>query len=126
MLNKRNLIFNPLGTKLRGSLNWRRGWLDGRAVISHIGGYQNDRITPVQNVESFTSVDFSFNVTPESNMLGGILDGSVTFGLDARNVFDQDPPYVNIAPAVNGGGGFDPSAVSPVGRVLGVSVRKRW
>ena len=126
LLDKTNLIFNPLKTKLRTTFGWRHDWIDARAVFNYVGAYDNDRVAPVQRVEDYTSVDAALNFSPESNVLGGLFDGSITLGLDLRNVFDQDPPYVNIGPAVNGGGGFDPATVNPVGRVFAVSLRKRW
>lgn len=123
ILDKKNTIFNPLATKLRGSVDWRLGWMDARAVVNHIGGYDNDRITPTQSVDAWTTLDLALNLSPD---MGGPFDGSITFGIDVRNALDEDPPYVNIGPAVNGGGGFDPSAASPVGRVIAASVRKRF
>jgi iron complex outermembrane receptor protein len=43
-----------------------------------------------------------------------------------RNLFDQKPPYVNIAPSGNGSGGYDATAADPIGRLVAVSVRKSF
>jgi iron complex outermembrane receptor protein len=42
------------------------------------------------------------------------------------NVFDADPPFVNIAQSPNGGGGFDPTLNNPVGRIVGLTIAKKW
>ena len=45
-------------------------------------------------------------------------------GVDAVNLFDEEPPFVNIAQSPNGGGGFDPTLNNPVGRIVGLTLRK--
>ena len=46
--------------------------------------------------------------------------------MDAVNLFDEEPPFVNIAQSPNGGGGFDPTLTNPVGRVIGLTIAKKW
>jgi iron complex outermembrane receptor protein len=50
----------------------------------------------------------------------------LTFGVNIRNLFDSDPPFVNLAPAATGGGGFDPTLASPIGRLVALSVSKKF
>jgi iron complex outermembrane receptor protein len=33
---------------------------------------------------------------------------------------------VNLAPGVNGSGGYDATSSNPVGRLLALSLRKKW
>jgi iron complex outermembrane receptor protein len=33
---------------------------------------------------------------------------------------------VNLAPSVNGSGGYDATAANPVGRLFAISLRKKW
>ena len=54
-------------------------------------------------------------------MLGGL-----TLGAEVRNLFDLDPPYVNLAPSGNGSGGYDASAASPIGREVAFSLRAKF
>jgi iron complex outermembrane receptor protein len=56
----------------------------------------------------------------------GSFGAGLAFSLEARNVFDEDPPYVNVGQSGNGGGGFDPTAANPIGRLIGVRVSKNW
>jgi iron complex outermembrane receptor protein len=47
-------------------------------------------------------------------------------GLEARNLFDEDPPFVNVAPSANGSGGYDATVTNPIGRLLALTLRKKW
>jgi iron complex outermembrane receptor protein len=47
-------------------------------------------------------------------------------GLEIRNAFNEEPPYVNLAPSGNGSGGYDATASNPVGRLFALSLRKKW
>jgi len=49
-----------------------------------------------------------------------------TIGLDVANLFNKKPPYVNIAPSPNGGGGFDATLTNPIDRIIAVSVNVKF
>jgi iron complex outermembrane receptor protein len=72
-------------------------------------------------VKSYTPVDFGLTVKVE-----GGPGKPLVLGLDVRNLFDVKPPYVNIAPSVNGSGGYDATASDPIGRVISISARKSF
>ena len=125
MLDKNDKIFNPLDFKMRARASWTSGAIRLNAAINRVGEYTNDLVTPGQTVDAWTSVDVGIAITPGDEM-AHFLDGGFTVGLDVRNLLDEEPPYVNLAPNVNGSGGFDATASNPVGRVIGVSLRKKW
>lgn len=125
LLSQLNTIFNPLQFRTRGSVAWQKNGWDGILFVNYTNGYQNNRVTPVQNVNAFTTVDGSLGYTFGEKAFGGWTKG-LKLALDVRNLFDAKPPFVNIAPSPNGGGGFDPSAADPVGRVIGVTLDKKW
>ena len=87
---------------------------------THLNGYTNTAITPNEDVDSYTPVDI--------NLTWRVGDEAApfSFGLEVRNVFDIKPPYVNIAPSVNGSGGYDATTTDPIGRLFAVSVRKSF
>jgi len=125
LLDRDNVIFNPLGVRARASLTWARNEYSARIVLNHIGEYDNSLASPTQKVESFSPVDLSAWVNlgdPDGTRLG---DGWV-LGFQVNNVFDEDPPYVNIAPSGNGSGGYDATASNPIGRLFGVSLEKSF
>lgn len=126
LVDRRNFIFNPLKFKGRASVNWDHGPLSARVLVTHVGGYKNNLAQTVQSVKSYTPVDLTLNWRigdPEEN---GFFAKGFTLGLEVRNLFDTDPPYVNLAPSGNGSGGYDATASDPIGRLFAVSVRKSF
>jgi iron complex outermembrane receptor protein len=117
LLDQRNQIFQPLKFKARATLDWQKGPFGALVRVTHVGGYTNTAITPNESVSSYTPVDLNlrWKLTGRAKAL--------TLGLEVRNLFDAAPPYVNIAPSVNGSGGYDATASDPVGRFIGASVR---
>jgi iron complex outermembrane receptor protein len=120
-----NTIYNPLQFRTRGSAAWRKEGWDGVVFVNYTNGYQNNRVTPVQTVGAFGTVDTNFGYTFGEKAFNGWTKG-VKLSIDVRNLFDAKPPFVNIAPSPNGGGGFDPTAADPVGRVIGITLDKKW
>ncbi|MBX3636298.1 MAG: TonB-dependent receptor [Rubrivivax sp.] len=125
LVDQLNTIYNPI--KL-----WARvGAVAARAPECRRDGqlhelvHQQPHLAGGEAVRSQTTLDLRF-----SYELDGLWDAAalrdtiVAFGI--TNVFDRDPPFVNLAPSPNGGGGFDPSLGSPLGRVMSLSVSKRF
>jgi iron complex outermembrane receptor protein len=118
-----NTIYNPLRLKARLSATWTIGALVANAHVNYQNAYINNLAKPAQEVASFTSVDarvaYEFSNGPAWS------DGT-TLALGVTNLFNRPPPFVNIAQSNLGGGGFDPTLASPVGRVVSVSMNKRF
>ncbi|MBU0556323.1 MAG: TonB-dependent receptor [Alphaproteobacteria bacterium] len=125
LLNQLNRIFQPLKFKARASVTWDHGPVSARVLATHIGGYTNNAITPSEEVSSYTPIDLSITWR-----IGDSSDTAIARGLsitgEVRNLFDIDPPYVNIAPSGNGSGGYDATATNPIGRLFALSVRKTF
>jgi iron complex outermembrane receptor protein len=125
LLDRANVIFNPLELKARASLTWSLDRYKARAVLNYVGGYENTLPEPDQSVSSFTPVDLNAWISLGEEGGRGLSDGWI-LGFQVSNVFDEDPPYVNIAPSGNGNGGYDSSAANPIGRLFGVSLEKSF
>lgn len=111
---------NPVEYQLRPYVAWNRGALNARAAVNLTAGYDNNLVTPVQKVSSYTTVDLHLDYD-----LAGLLPiGSkrLRVAFDATNLFDRKPPFVNISPSSVTEGGYDSSLVSPVGRILALSL----
>lgn len=121
-----NTIFNPLKFKARGSVVWDRGPLSMRVTLTHVGGYINTGAKPAQNVDSYNPVDLSLSYRIGDPAAHGFFEKGMTIGLEVRNLLDEDPPYVNIAPSANGSGGYDATVTDPIGRLISVNVRKSF
>lgn len=120
LLDQRNQIFQPLKFKARATVDWEKGPLGVLVRVSHVGGYLNTAVSPNENVSSYTPVDLNLSWKL------GWKTAPLVLGLEVRNLFDAAPPYVNIAPSVNGSGGYDATASDPIGRVIAGSIRARF
>ena len=121
-----NTIYNPLRFKGRAAVNWDYGVFSTQLAFNYVSSYYNNATTPTQRVVDYTPVDLSLTLRGDDLDWLGSFGSGFAVGLEVRNVFDEDPPYVNIAQSGNGGGGFDPTASNPIGRLIGVRIRKNW
>ncbi|MDV3457109.1 TonB-dependent receptor [Sphingomonas sp. HF-S4] len=87
------------------------GGLRGRVTWNHLAGYYNTGVTPRQRISNYDTLDF---------YLGYEVDERLTLSVDVRNMFDEDPPYVDIA------GGYDPQAANPVPRLFSVTAAVKF
>jgi iron complex outermembrane recepter protein len=115
-------ISNPLALRLRGVLSWNRHGPQrpGPGVslaVNHTGGYRNPGSTLAPEISSWTTVDvrFLYRTRPGAAWLGG-----VEFSVNAVNVLNHDPPFVDDPY------GYDSYNVQPLGRVVSAEVSKRW
>lgn len=112
---------NPVDLRLRA----RAGWSDAHWSLSLFGNYLDSYTNAIaavpQQVASWTTVDLQlgYRFGAEGNTRG------FEVALSATNLFDHDPPDVaySIPPFSVG---FDPDNASPLGRVVSLTVTKRW
>jgi len=123
MLDLRNFIFRPLTFRARASVTWDHGPFSMRVLASHVGGYTNNVTAVTQEVSSYTPIDLALTWRLNGGGDESTQRDALSVSLEVRDLFDTGPPYVNIAPSVNGSGGYDASAASPIGRVFAVTAR---
>jgi iron complex outermembrane receptor protein len=125
MVDQLNTIYNPQRFKGRLSVNWNNGPWSGSTFLNYQNAYDNNLSAPLQEVSSFTSVDarLAFDLSTLGSM-GMLKDATLALGV--TNLFDRKPPFVNVAQSNNGGGGFDPTTTNPVGRIISLSLNKRF
>ncbi len=104
--------------RVRGSVGWSFGGLGIDAVVNHTGSYEDNIRIPSRRIDSWTTVDFGVGYTSDSR--GDWLDG-IDVGLSAVNVFDEKPPFVDVAFV-----GYDASNADLYGRLLSVRFAKSW
>jgi iron complex outermembrane receptor protein len=121
-ISQLDTIYNPLRFKARGDVTWSKGGFLGAIFVNHFDAYDNNLVAPVEEVDAKTTVDLNLSYAFQGE---GFTDG-LRIGLDAVNLFDEEPPFVNIAQSPNGGGGFDPTLNNPVGRIIGLTLEKKW
>ncbi|MEI6417566.1 MAG: TonB-dependent receptor [Sphingomonadales bacterium] len=98
----------------RGQLSWNLDDLTVSAFMSHIGGFTNPTSTLFPKVKSYET----FDLVVQYN-LPKVLKGS-QIQLRGSNIFDRDPPFYD------GTLGFFPTAHSPFGRTLEVTLRTKF
>jgi outer membrane receptor protein involved in Fe transport len=113
-------IFQPPHWRGRGGLVWDGKRIGATAFVNYVGRTKDDRFPTVQTVGAFVTMDL--NASVRTGASGAFKNMEVRlFALNVlnakphflRSVFPEDPPY-------------DSTNESPVGRFLGVSIRKIW
>lgn len=111
-------LFHPVGLKVRAHASYSNGPLRMFLFINHIDEYIDNSTDPVGAVSSWTTTDLTISYELES-----IADG-LNLSLSARNLFDEDPPFIGTGPGR--GTGFDPTNANPLGRFVSFDVRANW
>jgi iron complex outermembrane receptor protein len=113
------LINFPQQFRGRGDLGWRKDAWNAVAYVNLIDSYIQNTVTPARKISDYATIDLHLAYDLGEGTGVGLLKDT-TLALDATNLFDTDPPFVNQA------GGYDPQTINPVGRLVAVSLRKRW
>lgn len=125
VIDQVNNIDYPLKWRARGVAGWSKGGFDGSIVVAWQNGYNNTYVTPVEKIKSYTTVDLRLAYDLSETGIPGT--EGVKIGLDVQNLFDRDPPFVDLAPTSNGGGGgFDPQTTNAIGRMVSLSISKSF
>lgn len=122
--DERNVIGFPPALRLRGNVGWGAGPWDAQLFVNFVNAYTNTEATPPQSVSAYATVDvnlvYDFGVA-----FPGRWTKDLQLSVNVLNLFDTDPPYVNIPISPNGGGGFDPNVANPIGRLISVQLQKK-
>lgn len=116
-----NRIYNPLRFKTRLSASWNLDAWNANVYVNYQNAYDNNLAAPLQGVASNTTVDARIAYQFDAGFMK-----DTTLAMNVDNLFDRRPPFVNIAQSSNGGGGFDPTLANPVGRIVSLSLNKRF
>jgi outer membrane receptor protein involved in Fe transport len=122
-----DIVSKPNSLNLRSSLSWSLGEMNAAVIGQHIGDYSNTLASPSClaapcPVSSWTTWDVQLGYD-FSDRFSGLLDGTKA-SLSIRNVFDQDPPFVDIG--FDAGVGFDAINAHPLGRFAALQLTKTW
>lgn len=115
-----DVMGNPISTRVRGGIGWQNEMFDASLFVNYVGGYANPQVSPASEVDNWTTVDSHVGVTMDAG--GGWLEG-LSLSIDAQNLLDATPPRVaNIVAQT----GYDPEGASSLGRMVTVTLSKRW
>jgi iron complex outermembrane receptor protein len=117
-----NSFGNPLKLRLRATAAWDQhlaaeAGLGANLAVNFTNAYDNPGSTLLPHIDSLTTVDLQlrYHTADDAGLLGGM-----EFALNAVNVFNQSPPFVDSLY------GYDTANAQPLGRILSLSVRKKW
>jgi iron complex outermembrane recepter protein len=117
-----NTFANPLKFRFRTTAAWDRhlpeeSGLGASLAVNFTNAYENPGSTLLPGIRSLTTLDLQlrYHTAENSGWLGG-----VDIALNAVNVFNASPPFADTPY------GFDRANAQPLGRVLGLSVTKKW
>lgn len=119
-----NDIGYPVRFRMRGNVAWANGPWASTVFVNYVNGYNNNEVTPSQSVGAFTTADVDV-VYDLGTAVQSVWSKDLSLTLHVNNIGNSMPPYVNI-PIGNGGGGYDPAAASPLGRVISVAIGKKF
>lgn len=117
-----NTFTNPLKFRLRTTAAWdeylpEESGFGATLALNFTNAYKNPGSPLAPDINSLTTVDLQlrYHTAENSGWLGGM-----DFALNAVNVFNRSPPFADSLY------GYDQSNVQPLGRVLGLTVTKKW
>ena len=117
-----NTYANPLKFRFRSVAAWDRhlpeeSGLGASLTLNYTNGYSNPGSPLVPEVGSLTTFDIQlrYHSAEDSGWLGGM-----DFAVNAVNVFNHSPPFVDTL------FGYDSLNFQPYGRVLSLTVSKKW
>ncbi len=130
-----NLTFPSLKYEGRYSVSWEKGPIEADVFVNHTGSYTFYGATPVNprvlvnglpssggdKVNAFVTVDTHLAYTLKDT---GPFK-SAQFYVDASNLFNKAPPFLNTY-GLNGAVGYDGTNANPIGRVITVGVRTKF
>ena len=119
-----NHIGFPLTFRFRANVGWSDGPWSAALYLNYANAYTNDLSSPPQSVSAYATLDTHLSYDLGNLGLPELDDARLA--LDVTNLFDSDPPYVNLVPNPNGGGGFDPQNANPIGRIVAISLQTRF
>jgi hypothetical protein len=115
-------VGNPLALRLRGTADWYQHGIDRPGfgiglTADRFGGYEDIQGGSIASISALTTIDL--RTSYRTSVGNGTFD-DLEFSLNASNLFDHAPPFVDRA------AGYDVINAQPYGRVISFSVRTRW
>ena len=87
------------------------GGFKSRLTWNHLNGYTNTTSNVVREVSNYDTFDL---------LIGYDFTDRIGLSLDVRNLFDEDPPFVDTT------NGFDPQASNPIPRLFAITANVKF
>jgi iron complex outermembrane receptor protein len=119
-----NTTFSALALVSRFDIDWQLDPVSANIFVNYAAPYKliNQPValypSGIQHVGAFTTVDFHVGVNLPFQ--DSIWTRGMQVYLDGTNIFDEPPPFYDIA------AGYDATDASPIGRVISIGFRKTF
>lgn len=121
LLQLAGTIFNPPHWRGRAGAVWDRGRSELAAFADYLGPRRDNRFPVIETIPAFVTLDLTAGVRADSGR--GPLR-NLEIRLSALNLLNQKPHFIrNAAPEA---APYDSTNESPVGRFIGLALRKTW
>lgn len=97
--------------RTQADLGAKIGGLKTRLTWNHLSGYTNTTSTVAREVSNYDTFDL---------LVGYDFTDRINLSFDVRNLFDEDPPFVDTT------NGYDPQASNPVPRLFAVTANVKF
>jgi iron complex outermembrane receptor protein len=111
---------NPINLRFRTTARWERGPIDVAGFVNYLNSYRDTVSEPSRHVSSWTTIDLQTAYQFGRDAPGPLSDLRVSLGI--VNLLDARPPFVNNPLGI----GYDQENGDLLGRVISMSVRKKW
>ena len=114
---------NPVDFRFRSSLAWTNRGYGATLAVTYVDDYASFETGVEASVDAWTTVDLNLSYDASFDFANSVFNNT-RFNLNIRNLFDEDPPFVdqNLGVGVD----FDGANASPLGRYIALSVTKAW
>jgi len=123
--NELNDIGFPLRLRMRGNIGWNQGPVSTLLFVNFSNSYTNTEVTPSEPISSYTTVDLNV-IYDLGKYFSSAWAQNLRLTAHADNLFNRQPPYVNVPIGPNGGGGFDPNVANGIGRLISLQIAKKF
>lgn len=97
--------------RTQADIGAKLGGAKARLTWNHLNGYTNTTSTVVREVSNYDTFDL---------LIGYDVTDRIGLSLDVRNLFDEDPPFVDTT------NGFDPQASNPIPRMVAITANVKF
>ena len=117
LIERVGMISNPPAWRLRMSSGWDSEPWGFSATLNYVDSYLDDVSNPARKVASWTTLDAQIRFQPKA-----MKDNGWSVALNAQNLLDTDPPFVDQLT----GFGYGAGNADPLGRFVSLQIIKRW
>lgn len=117
-----NRPLQPVDFRARASVNWSPNTsLSINIYLNYIDNYSDELNN--NDVESWTTTDLNISYQTHGDLRAiGLND--TTFSLNVRNLFANNPPFVDLGALTLSG--YDPANAEALGRIISINIKKLW